>query len=214
MKVYIPFNMIVDTDFGAVRLLEKVQGSKPLSTNKIKSFLLKRKNENPIPEFCELLGMEDDISNYAYEVMMDKFYTSVLKLSTQTDLLSFIINTYKLGLNNEVEIVVGCDEEIEIEYLTHLISAMNLNIKYILNTEANLEEYDSIFIKTIDQAYVDYLMIIAKVSGKRLYVADYSFNTLYDKESDQKIISPIYQIQLENEGNVLCTVSLYNKRRK
>ena len=214
MKVYIPFNMIVDTDFGVVRLLEKVQGTKPLSTNKIKSFLLKRKNENPIPEFCELLGMGDEISSYAYEVMMDKFYTSVLKLSAETDLISFIINTYKFGLNNEVEIVVGCDEEIEIKYLNSLLRNMKLSINCILNSDVKLDEFHSIFVKVIDQAYIDYLIGTAKISGKRIYVADYSFNTLYDKESEQKIIHPMYQIQLENEGNVLCTVSLYNKRRK
>ena len=36
MKVYIPFNMVVDIDFGIVRLVEKLNELPEKSTNKIK----------------------------------------------------------------------------------------------------------------------------------------------------------------------------------
>ena len=91
---------------------------------------------------------------------------------------------------------------------------MKLSADYALNSEIKLNDYEYIFIKYIDEAYVDYLINTAKITGKRLYVADYSFNTLYDKKSDTKIIDPNFQMDLESEGNILSLVSLYNKRRK
>ena len=40
MKVYVPFNTIVDIDFGVIRVIESVIGITEYPTNKLKSFLL------------------------------------------------------------------------------------------------------------------------------------------------------------------------------
>lgn len=211
MKVYIPFNMIVDTDFGIIRLTEKLNKLPEYSVNKMKSFLLKRYFEDPVPEYCKLRELDIN-SEYLYEILLSKFYEKVLRQSTLTDMISFVINTYKLGLANEVNIVVGCDHECEIEYLKSILSSIDYDIDMELNININLNDYDCIFTKYIDEFYVEYLVDNIKLEGKRIYVADYNFNTLYDDESKERIISPEFQIPLESDGNILHLVSLYNKK--
>lgn len=210
MKVYIPFNMIIDTDFGIIRVIEKLNKITEYSTNKLKSFLLKRYNENPIPEYCKLRNL--DSSEYLYDFILQKSYDKILRISTLTDMISFVINTYKLGLYNEVNIMIGCDYESEIEYLKSLLSSLDYDIDMSLNTDINLNDYDCIFTKYLDEHYVNYLINTVKIEKKRIYVADYNFNSLYDEDSNQRIISPLLQIPLEANGNIIHLVSLYNKK--
>lgn len=211
MKVYIPFNMIVDTDFGIIRLTEKLNNISEYSVNQIKSFLLKRYFENPVPEYCRLREL-DNTSEYLYDVLLSKFYEKILPKSTLTDMIAFVINTYKLGLANEVNIIIGCDYECEIDYLKSILSSIDYDIEMDLNINIKLNDYDCIFTKYIDEFYVEYLVENIKLEGKRIYVADYNFNTLYDDESKERIISPVLQIPLESNGNIIHLVSLYNKK--
>lgn len=211
MNVYIPFNMIVDTDFGVLRLVELVQNIEPYSTNKLKSFLINRKEVNPIIEYKSLRNF--DIIDSAYEVIVDKHYQNVLQLSETTDMISFVINTYKLGMSNQVNIVIGCDDDIEINYLKAILK-VKYSFNISLNKDIKLKDFDCIFIKYINYAYADYLINTEQLSAKRIYVADYNFNTLYDGKSKQKIIDPMIHIEFEQHGNILCLVSLYNRRNR
>ena len=210
MKVYIPFNMVVDTDFGVIRIVEKFYNLSEYPVNKIKSFLLKREIENPIYEYCELRGIECVEYSSLYNTILDESYEAVLKLSCFTDLLSFIMNTYKLGLSNEMEITVGCNSESEIDYLNSVIST-DYTIRTELNMNLKLNKFDYIFTKCLDNFYVDYL-INNKITAKRLYVADYEFNTIVDPKSKSVIIDPMLHMRLESEGFVVSTISLYNKK--
>ena len=211
MKVYIPFNMIIDTDFGMIRLIEKIQDIHGYSVNKLKSFLINRENENPISEYNKLRQI--NIIESAYDLILDKYYQIILPLSSVTDMVAFVINTYKLGLSNEVEITIGCDLECEIEYLKSILSELNYSFDIQLNIDIDLNEYDCIFTKFMDKYYVDDLLNRVKIKGKRIYVADYRFNTLYDTENKLKIIDPELHMRLESEGNIISLVSLYNKKQ-
>ena len=138
MKVYIPFNMIVDIDFGIIKFFEKFVDIPEYSINRIKSFLLKRTNENPLPEYCELRKLEISDINTIYNLMMERHYSSILKLSNVTDILSFVINTYKLGLSNQMEITVGCNTELEVKYFKSLVSSLKFSINTDLNSKIKL----------------------------------------------------------------------------
>lgn len=209
MKLYIPFNMIVDTDVGVLRLVEKINKLPEYSVNKIKSFLIKRENEDPIPEFSTLRKIQS--SDGLYGIMLESRYQGVLNASGMTDILSFVINTYKLGLSNEMEIIIGCNRELEIEYLKSKLSALNYSFDMQLNKDIKLKDFDYIFTKVLDQYYVDYLES-NDIRGKRLYVADYRFNTLIDEESQSVIIDPIQHMRLESMGIIVSTISIYNKK--
>lgn len=211
MKIYIPFNMIIDTDFGMIRLIEEIQDLHGYPVNKLKSFLINRENENPISEYNKV--REIDIIESAYDLILDKYYKMLLPSSSVTDMLAFVINTYKLGLSNEVEITIGCDLECEIDYIKSLLSELKYSFDIELNMNIDLNNYDCIFTKFMDKYYVDYLLDTVKISGKRIYVADYNFNTLYDTENGLKIIDPELHIRLESDGNVVSLVSLYNKKQ-
>lgn len=212
MKLYIPFNMIVDTDFGVVRYTERYFNISEYPINKLKSFLLHRTEENPIPEYCDLRKLDKEKIDGLYEEMLEKYYSSVLKFSNMTDLLSFIINTYKLGLSNDMEITIGCNTEEELEFFNRSVSSLNFTITTVLNESINLNDFDYIFTKYLDTYYVDYLFN-NKIHAKRLYVANYGFNTLLDEETGYQMIDPVLHMRLESEGFVVNTISLYNKKQ-
>lgn len=210
MKVYIPFNTIVDIDFGVIRVIENITGISEYPTNKLKSFLLNRENEDPIPEYCKLRGIEDSLR---LDVLLEdkEYYKLILKVSNLTDILALVINTYKLGLSNEMEMIIACNTEDEMNYLKSVLSSLKYNIHMDLNTNLKLNDFDYIFTKYMDEHYINYL-IDNEINRKRLYVADYRFNTIVDPETGDIGINPDYHLRLESEGIIVSTVSLYNKK--
>ena len=211
-RIYIPFNMIVDTDFGIIRLIEKVQNIEEYPKNKLKEFLLTRRNENPIPEYCKKRGV--DVLESSYEMILEKYYNSILPLSELTDLLAFVINTYKLGVSNEMKIVIGCNYDSEIRYIQTLTSQIEYTFETALNEHIKLSEFDYIFFKYFDYHYIEYLIDNLKLEAKRLYVADYCFNKIYDREIEPEgFLDPELVVQIASKGNILSTVTLYNKKR-
>lgn len=211
MKVYIPFNMIIDTDFGIIRIVEKLQNLSEYPVNKLKSFLLKRLDENPIPEYNKIRGI--NVSKYIYDIMLEEHYEKTLELSMVTDMIAFVVNTYKMGLFNEVEIVIGCNYKCEMDFIKKILSSLDHTVETQFTMNLNLNEFDCIFTKYIDDNIVSYLLDYEEVKGKRIYVADYQFNTLYDEETNTYIINPELHLRLESEGNIVSIVSLYNKKQ-
>lgn len=213
MKVYIPFNMIVDTDFGIIRFYEKYKEIPEYPKNKLKAFLINRKEENPLLEYRELrkLDLSDITENNLYSLMIQNHYESILKLSNLTDLLALVINTHKLGLANEMEITIGCNSEEEINFFKSITSSLKYSIITKLNSSLKLNDFDYIFIKVLDKYYTEYLLN-NNISGKRLYVANYRFNTLVDEERNETIIDPEIHMSLESEGDVISLISIYNKK--
>ena len=210
MKVYIPFNMIVDTDFGVIRFVEDVNRLSEYPVNKLKSFLINRKNENPIPEYCELRNAYE-MPSYNLLMETEKYYNAILKLSKVTDIMSLVINTHKLGLASEMDIIIGCNTETEIQHLKDILSKLKYGIKMDLNSNIKLNDFDYIFTKCLDEYYVDYL-INNGINRKRLYVADYKFNTIIDPESKKVGINPELHMALESEGIIVSTITVYNKK--
>jgi len=209
-SIYIPFNMIIDIDSGVLRLIEKVEKIDELPNNKLKSFLLRRHNENPILEYCKLRDI--NVLESTYDIILEKFYKAAINLSLKTDLIGFIINTYKLGVSNEVIITVGCNNEYEIEYINSVLSSFKIKVNAVLSEKIDLNEYDCIFTKVMDEYYLEYLTDIVKIHGKKIYVADYMFNTINDTEKGIYAIDPAIHIKLESNGNILFFVSVYNKK--
>ena len=210
MKVYIPFNMIVDTDFGVIRFVEDVNRLSEYPVNKLKSFLINRESENPIPEYCELRNVYC-VASYNLLMETEKFYNAILKLSKVTDIMSLVINTHKLGLASEMDIIIGCNTEMEIQHLKDILSKLRYGIKIELNSNIKLNDFDYVFTKCLDEYYVEYL-ISNGINRKRLYVADYKFNTIIDPESKKVGINPELHMELESHGIIVSTISIYNKK--
>lgn len=211
MKLYIPFNMIIDTDAGVVRVAEKMHNIPEYPVNKLKSFLLNRTDINPLPEYAKLRKVE--IPDYAYNSIITVGYPSVLALSFITDILAFVINTYKLGYSNDINITIGCDNPQEIEHLKKVLSNLEFSLNITLNSKLDLNDFDYIFTKYINEFYVDDIVNNKKLTAKRLYISDHKLNTLSD-ENGNKIIDIQYHIPLESNGIVLNLISIYNKKRK
>lgn len=210
MKLYIPFNMILDTDVGVIRLVEKLHNLSEYPINKLKAFLLNREDINPVPEYAKL--REVNIPDYVYETIITKGYPSVLKLSKVTDILVFVMNTYKLGLSNEMQITIGCDTQDEVDCLTRKLSKLDYTLDIRLNNELKLDDYDYIMSKYINEYYVDNLINNKKLRGKRLYISDHKFNVMIDEDGN-KIIDLEYHIPLESAGIILSLITIYNKKQ-
>lgn len=211
MKLYIPFNMVIDTDVGIIRVAEQVQDIPEYPINKLKSFLLKRENINPLPEYSKVRRIE--IPDFAYDSIITKAYPIVLLCSIPTDIILFVINTYKMGYSNDIEITIGCDTQQEIDHLKKVFNKFEYSLDIKLNSNIDLNNYEYIFNKYIDEFYVDDLVNNKKLTAKRLYISDHNFNTLTD-EKGNKIIDINYHIPLESNGIVLNLISMYNKKRK
>lgn len=215
MNLYIPFNMVIDTDVGIIRLVERLKQLPEYPLNNLKSFLLNREKINPIPEYAKLRNIDIEYEDELYDLigLSDSgFYPSVLKLSKPTDILSFIINTYKLGYSKEVMITIGCKNENEINCLKNKLSKIRFSFDIRLNSELNFDDFEYIFNKYIDEYYVKDLIEYKKLRGKRLYISDHKFNTLTDDEGN-KIVDIQYHIPLEANGIILSLISIYNKKK-
>ena len=144
--------------------------------------------------------------------IITKGYSTVLKLSKVTDILAFVMNTYKLGLSNEMEITIGCDMPEELEYLKKKLSKLEYSLDIRLNSELKLNDFDYIFNKYINEDYVKDLIENKKIRGKRLYISDHNFNVFIDQDGN-KIVDLEYHIPLESNGIVLSLISIYNKKK-
>lgn len=208
MKLYIPFNMIIDTDYGVIQVIDEVQEIPHLNKNQIKSFLLNRRNENLISEYNKIRNIQ--LIESAYDLILDDHYKLVLSLSEITDIIGFVINTHKFGLTRDLKITVGCDLDVEREFIQQKLQGIAFNC--VMNSDIKLDQFDYIMAKSLDESYADYLLDVENLEGKRIYVADYHFNTLYSEETHEHIIDPFVQMKFESKGNILCLITPYNKK--
>lgn len=208
-NVCIPFDMIVDTDYAVIRLVEETQQLKPMYDKKLKKFLVEREYENPIIEFNKLKRI--NIMEETYDRLIEeKYYSKLLNLATFTDMINFVIMTNDLSVSSEMRITIACNTEIEKDFLIKNMKKIQVPVNIELFRNLDLNNFDSIFTKYIDQNYIDYLLDTVKFHGAKLYVADYNFNTIIDEETGTKGILPEYHLALESEGILVFTVSLYN----
>lgn len=216
-KIYVPSNMLIDTDVGLCRFL--MQGQ-PYVPDRIRRILRDREEEIPIEEFIEkypVIGKASSFSNEAYRVFFedDKLRKTIFSLSPWNDkILSIVTSSYAFGLNNQIQCIIGYDynEELDIieKSLEKARSKVNVDIPTIKNSDVNISDFDTIFVKVLDESYVNYL-IDNNTVAKKIYVADYRFNTINDGNYN-KTVPFRYLSELERYGNIIYTISVYDDK--
>ena len=170
-KILIPADLMVDTDFGLIKLVQEEyradifdKGVLDSSDDTIKQLLVRRTNANPL----SILTDSKDIDEY-YKQFFDERYQDICDKSILTDIGEFCIN-----------ILTFSDFSLYIQYT-------NSNEELFAKSIANSIDNERVF--TVDRSKVvpyDYVSIFTKnimdllnyrdLNAISIYVARYAFN--------------------------------------
>lgn len=219
LDILIPFDLLVDTDIGAVRLVtEKYNDHRYFDTSRLsntdegiyKFLFTYRLRQNPLFLITRVdlkLGQENIIDDI-YKELMEKEYVEVLRHSFTTSLYSiFLAGTY--SDQNPFRITVICKNELDVQYLKEIKFKCSTVICKDSSEYTNIEidKYKYIYVKYIENA-LDFRYMDKKV----IYVANYRFNKefAYDKENNQdiEVLKPNIVIDIMSD-NIIKIIDVY-----
>ncbi len=177
MSPLIPFNTIVDTDFGLLCLVkqryldESVFDKQFFEGKSVKSLtrdLYLRKEKNPL-----LLCIKDNYRESAdkfYSQFMEREYNSILNLSVVTEFYGLA----RLYSNEpEIKVTILCNTEEEISLLSGRESMRKC--KFVLKSDMNEKKY-GMHKQYFFKYYEDIEQYLKILFDKTLYFVNYSFN--------------------------------------
>lgn len=191
LNVLIPFNMIIDTEMGLLKLIQfdynNTEYFYPGIINGDDTFkkyvLLTRNERNPL---CVAVKDEKmDCADDLYKQFIEKEYSSILQLSPPTALrdVGAILRT---SIDKVVKINILCETDDEIELLVNRQVPYDDIVKGTPET-ISISQYNVLFVKDTKD-----LTRYKDVEGKEIYVADYEFNILRDPNNEDLLINPEY----------------------
>lgn len=219
LNILIPFDLLIDTDIGAVKLItEKYNDKRYFDTSRLEdisddiyNFLfVYRTKKNPLFLITRTdlkVGQECIIDNL-YNELIEKEYDEVLRHSTTTSLYDiFFAGTY--ADMNPFKITVLCRNELDVEYIREIDFKCDTVIckdnKDLVNID--IGKYKYIYVKFIED-----VMDFRYMDKKVIYVANYRFNKeyQYDKDKDDylEILKPDIVIDIVND-NIIKIIDVY-----
>ena len=185
----IPFNLIIDTDVGLIRVIDKkyhnsdVFHSSMLSAP-VKPLIYNLVNRPVINPLCIVMIDKSDTNtmDLLYEQFIEDEYENIVGNSVTTDLFSAL----KLFMQNEAVCpTILCKNEIE----ANIIAKLDFNGKTVPTVIGTLEEncgfYDPIYVKDFRE------LPKLNLRGKNIYVADYLFNFM-NKDNSRVLIEDVH----------------------
>ena len=202
----IPFNLIIDTDYGIIQLIKDKYYDKDVFSGIIEAkpeqiiyFLYSRDSINPINRF--LLDKKFD-SDDMYNNLIEKEYSNILKRSISTNFFE-VVKLFNKS-DGAINPIILCKNELEESYMQRLSRISDTQFKTILGdySTIDLTAYDTIYLKH----YTDALKCIDKLYGKNIYIANYNFN--FEVVDEQRILlSYIYILLLDS--NIAKIIDIY-----
>lgn len=181
INALVPFDVIVDTDMGLLKLIEYdyhnedffLKGILNTSETNQKYFLVSRNMINVVEA---LLTVEDkELAEDLYTQFIEKEYDQILKLSCNTAICDLTL-LLRSNMNQVVRMTIMCTNEKERDLMQkRKISCF----KTIVSTpeKINIDEYGTIFVKNIYD-----LDRYKRIEGKTIYVPSYGFNVTINPE--------------------------------
>lgn len=212
-KIYIPSDMFLDIDHGLCRFITVV-ANQLYDPDRINIILEKRNIPCPIEEFIMKYPIFklNGLTSNSYNWLMDNYGDKVIGLSPMNEVIGSIVSTSCFSaLSSEVQFVIGCSYNEEIDII-RTITRRSPEAAILIrpDTEINLNEFDTIFVKVLNDDLMKRFSD-EKVSMKKIYVADYNFNTVVDDNGTRSI--PLeYMAELEKFGNVVYTIQMYKDK--
>ena len=211
LTTLIPFDLIIDTDYGLAQLIKDEYYDKTVFDGTLESqdqdllwFLYSRNNPNPL---SVLMWDEDDKDSMdsLYEDFINTKYIDILKKSKPTHYFEAV----KLFNKSDGAItpIIMCKNELEESYIHKLCKENEIipSISTIIGdyNTVDISAYDPIYFKY----YTDTLKCIDKLHGKNLYISNYSFNFINDEKG--KVLLPDISILLLDQ-NIAKTIDIYS----
>lgn len=196
IDVAIPFNMIVDTEMGLLRLIRfeyrnDIFSYKSIENEEFMKMLLKcRIEENP------LSAITNDISKTELDDMYHQFfdtrYDKILRLSPNTSIFDL---TQLPNINNTIRYTIVFDDE-EQKKIFELRGGKAFRT-YVGSI------FDEDIVNKNTTLYIKYISDLSKqtidINGKNLYIADYYFNMVeIDDQCIPKLSKEDYGRYCEN----------------
>lgn len=207
IDVLVPFNLLVDTDMGLLKLLEYDYDNHDffypgiLHTSEINQqyALLTRTDPNPI---TAVLQVEDkELADDLYSQFMEKEYDQILQLSCNTAVSNLAV-VLKNNMDQVIRITVLCNSKKEEDVLIK----RNIGVfKTVIGnfSTVDISEYGSIYIKNVTD-----LDKYKEVVNKNIYVANYGFNITIDPDNIMPLL-PEETIRKYGSRNEFDVFSLY-----
>lgn len=203
MSPLIPFNMVVDTDFGLLCIvMKKYLDDSVFDVNffkgqTIKSLVKKlyfRDEKNPL-----LLCLRDEYKDKAddfYNQFMEREYEAILGKSCITEIYR-LIELY--NAQSEIKVTIVCENELEIQLLKKHESLTKANIVLFDEAKKYLRSHHQFYFKYLEdiKRYTKYL------KNRTLYFANYKFNRL-----EEELKNPLVTA-LINDNRVMA-MDIYN----
>ena len=188
--VLVPFNLIVDTDMGLIKLLEFDYSNTEyfhegiLNTEEEnQQYLLNtRNNRNPL----SIVFKKDDpeLMDDLYKQFIEKEYDNILQLSCNTSLAN-LANALREDISQVIRLTILCQSKAE-ENIIKLRNISNFRPLVSRKELVNLNNYDSLYIKDVH----DLDKFKKEIFKKSIYVANYGFNIVIDPEQVNPLIDP------------------------
>lgn len=220
--ILVPFDLIIDTDKGVLRLIDKKYNDKRyFDTTRIKddignflnedlfNFLLRyRVYVNPLYLITDEKHMKKEDIDSIYNQIIEEDYEEVLRLSTRTPLHK-AFNAGTMHSETPMKITVLCRNKLELEYLRELEFKCDTILikdnKDLVNID--LKPYKYIYIKNAED-----LLDFRYMTGKVIYITTYRFNMLteYNEEFDIRleVINPKFIIDIIRDNKIM-TIEMY-----
>ena len=206
LKVLLPFDLIFDTDFGLIKLIQNefmdpdifnVHMLNDMDDDSIVNYCVNRIYENPLYGLSNLKHEELD---ELYEDFMKTKYKEILELSNKT----YLGTMFQSFCNTQgLKVFVYYTSDLELEKL----SDSPFNLVDCREREMNLRE-----MKNYDAIYVKHPSLIPmKLEGKTLYYANYEYMYLQSEDEDkEKAIRPDILIMTAN--NIIKFNDIYLRK--
>lgn len=210
-NVLIEFDMIVDTEFGLLRLIRDEYANENFffktvlnyNNNLLKGILMERAVKNPLQVAFRDDSLTEQMDSF-YNQFMDTKYDDILKRSSITNILKLI--KLSIDTSGPLRVSVLCRNKKQKAYIAYMLRDCLSSLYSIIYTEDDVfdvSKYDVLFIDDIKN-----IIKYSNVYGKTIYLSYMYHNIDLELEKTKVLaVDPIYNFLLT--GNEIKFITKY-----
>ena len=215
-SVLIDFNMIIDTDFGLLTLIDREYLDNEVFSvdwfnqhhiiKELVKALYEREERNPLSEVVlkEKVSYDTIEQLYSEFISTKKTYNEILNLSMVTEIYNLIESFKSTG---DINIGIVCNNQEELDFLNTLKVTKPITKFLLFDLSPQIiSKYNQFYIKYTDSMLTKFISDI--ITTKTVYFANYKFN-INDEKKTVNINK--YTDRISANMNNLGVIDIYNK---